>query len=45
MHKSRAPLFIVLSSIVRFSKQLRQGVPYKAEKWHVLSHAFQNTGF
>ena len=36
--KSRTRLFINLSSIVRFSKYLRQGVPYKAENWHALSH-------
>ena len=27
-----------MSSIVRFSKYLRQGVPYKAKNWHPLSH-------
>ena len=31
-------MYINLSSIVRFSKSLRQGVPYKAENWHALSH-------
>ena len=36
--KSRTRLFINLSSIVKFSKQLRQGVPYKAENWHAWSH-------
>ena len=35
---SRTRLFINLSSIARFSKQLRQGVLYKAENWHALSH-------
>ena len=35
--KSRARLFIKLSSIVRFSKYLRQGVPYEAENWHAWS--------
>ena len=29
--QSRTRLFINLSSIVRFPKQRRQGVPYKAE--------------
>ena len=36
--KSRTRLFINLSSIVKFSKQLRQGVPYKAQNWHAWSH-------
>ena len=36
--KRRACLFINFLSIVRFSKQLRQGVPYKGENWHALSH-------
>ena len=36
--KSRTLLFMNLSSIVRFSKQLRQGVPYKAENWHTWSN-------
>ena len=31
-------LFINLLSIGRFSKNLRQGVPYKAKNWHALSH-------
>ena len=36
--KSWARLFISLSSIVRFSKYLCQGVPYEAENWHAWSH-------
>ena len=36
--KSRTCLFINLSSIVRFSKWLRQGVPCKAETCHTCSH-------
>ena len=32
--KSRTCLFVYLSSIVRFSKKLRNGVLYKAENWH-----------
>ena len=35
--KSRTRLFINLSSIARFSKELRRGVPYKAENWHAWS--------
>ena len=38
MCKSRSRLFINLSSIVKFSKLLRQGVPYKAKNWHTWSH-------
>ena len=36
--KSWTRLFINSSSIAKFSKQLRQGVPYKAENWHAWSH-------
>ena len=36
--KSQTCLFTNLSSISRFSKQLHQGVLYKAENWHALSH-------
>ena len=36
--KSRIHLFINLSSIVRFLKKLRQGVPYEDESWHAWSH-------
>ena len=38
--KSRTSLFANLSSIFRFSKQLHlhQGILYKAENWHALSH-------
>ena len=31
-------LLINMSSINRFSKELCQGVPYKAKNWHTLSH-------
>ena len=36
--QSRTRLFVNLLSIVRLSKQLHQGVPYKAENWHAWSH-------
>ena len=35
--KSRTLLFTNLSLFSRFSKQLHQGIHYKAETWHVLS--------
>ena len=35
--KSRTRLFINLSSIVKFSKQLHQSVPCKAKNWHAWS--------
>ena len=38
MYKKSNSLVYKLSSIVKFSKQLRQGVPYKAENCHALSH-------
>ena len=38
MYKSRTRLFTNLLSIVNFSKYLHQGVLYKAENWHALSH-------
>ena len=36
--KSNYRLFINFSSIVRFSKYLCQGVPYKAESWNIWSY-------
>ena len=38
LNKYQTRLFTNLSSIVRFSKEVRQGVPYKAEHWLALSH-------
>ena len=36
--KSQTRLFINLSSIIKFSKQLRQSVTCKAKNWHAWSH-------
>ena len=36
--KNQARLFINLLSIVIFSEEFRQGVPYEAENWHGWSH-------
>ena len=36
--KSRTRLFIKLPSIVKFSKYLRQNVPYKTEIWYAWLH-------
>ena len=38
MYKKLNSFVYKITSLVRFSKSLRQGVPYKAEKWHALSH-------